>query len=87
MDNSEHRIIEDIISDMQHCAEKYLKSQKSIHEKMLEISVSEGLEFLEALKSQIDEIDDEELKKTYALNLLVPIQLLELIKSRKKQES
>ena len=54
---------------------------------MLEISVSEGLEFLEALKSQIDEIDDEELKKTYALNLLVPIQLLELIKSRKKQES
>jgi len=87
MDNANQRLVEDIIDDVQECAYKFLETEKDIHRKMLEVSVVEGIELLESIKDNFGEIENEDLLETYRLNLLVPVQLVELLKIRDNKET
>lgn len=86
MDSANQRLVEDIIDDVQECAHKYLETTKDIHKKMLEVSVNEGIELLESIRENFDTIENEEQLEIYRLNLLVPIQLVELLKLREENK-
>ena len=79
MDDTDRQVVEEIIDDVQVCAERYLASPKDIYKKMLEVSVEEALELLKSMQS---ELQGDEMAEAYRLNLFVPIQLVELIKLR-----
>lgn len=84
VDNDDRIIIEDIIFDIQESTEKYLDSQKALHEKMLVASVQEGIEILNTIK---DSFEDDDMKESYRMNLFVPLQLAKLIEIRKEKKN
>ena len=79
MDETDRRVVEEIIDDVQACAERYLTSPKEIYRKMLEVSVEEAIDLLKTMR---EELAEDPMAEAYRLNLFVPIQLAELIKIR-----
>ena len=75
--------LESSIYDAHFAANKFIESGKDIHKKLLEISVNEAIQTLEAVK---DEIKDDDMVGNYKIHLLVPLQLYELIKTRKTND-
>ena len=75
--------LESSIYDAHFAASKFIESGKDIHKKLLEISVNEAIQTLEAVK---DEIKDDDMVGNYKIHLLVPLQLYEVIKTRKENE-
>ena len=75
--------LESSIFDAHFAANKFIESGKDIHKKLLEISVNEAIQTLEAVK---DEIKDDDMVGNYKIHLLVPLQLYEVIKARKANE-
>ena len=78
--NSKRReSLEASIFDAHFAAEKFLETEKDIHKKLLVMSVHEALENLQTLK---EEIKKDDMVGNYKLHLLVPVQLVELLRSR-----
>ena len=71
--------LEASIFDAHFAAEKFLETEKDIHKKLLVMSVHEAIENLQSLK---DEIKKDDMVGNYKLHLLVPVQLVELLRSR-----
>ena len=84
LDKKERDVIEGNIFDAHFAANKYIETGKDIHKKLLEISVKEAIDTLQLLSSAIKE---DEMVGNYKIHLLVPLQLLELIKMRESDES
>lgn len=84
LDKKEREVIEGNIFDAHFAASKYIETGKDIHKKLLEISVKEALDTMQILSAAIKE---DEMVGNYKIHLLVPLQLLELIKQREGNES
>ena len=84
LDKKEREVIEGNIYDAHFAANKYIETGKDIHKKLLEISVKEAIDTLQLLSSAVKE---DEMVGNYKIHLLVPLQLLELIKMREVNES
>lgn len=84
LDKKEREILEGSIYDAHFAAAKFVESGKDIHKKLLEISVKDALENLEAVKEAVKE---DQMVGNYKIHLLVPLQLLELLKQREENES
>lgn len=78
----EREAIEDAIFDAHFAAQKYIEGGKDIHEKLLEVTVEDAFNLLSIMKSAIQKDD---MKHNYRLHLMVPLQLLHLIQSRKAE--
>ena len=83
LEKNERDALEGSIYDAHFAASKYIESGKDIHKKLLEISVNEAIETLEKLK---DSVKKDDMVGNYKIHLLVPMQLLELLKMRDKDE-
>lgn len=83
LDKKEREIIEGNIFDAHFAASKYIESGKDIHKKLLEISVKEAIDTMQLLSNAVKE---DEMVGNYKIHLLVPLQLLELIKMREGNE-
>lgn len=79
LNKKQRETLEASIFDAHFAAEKYLETDKDIHKKLLVMSVHEALENLQTLK---EEIKKDDLVGNYKLHLLVPVQLVELLRSR-----
>lgn len=79
LSKKDRETLEGSIFDAHFAAEKYLESGKDIHKKLLVMSVQEAIENLQILK---EEIKKDEMVGNYKLHLLVPIQIVELLRVR-----
>jgi len=84
LDKKEREVIEGNIFDAHFAASKYIETGKDIHKKLLEISVKEAIDTMQLLSAAVKEDD---MVGNYKIHLLVPLQLLELIKKREGNES
>jgi len=80
LDEAERMIFEDVIFECQYACEKYLTTGKEAHAKMLVSAVDQSMEMMEELQKQL--ADDTECDK-YKLHMLVPVQVVELLKMEK----
>ena len=69
----EREQLEDSIMDAHLAAEKFLETGKDVHRKLLEVSVTDALEYVELLASKLKE---DPRKDNYKLHLMVPLQLV-----------
>lgn len=69
----EREQLEDSIMDAHLAADKYLESGKEVHRKLLEVSVTDALEYIELLSAKLKE---DPKKDNYKLHLMVPLQLV-----------
>lgn len=69
----EREQIEDSIMDAHLAAEKFLDTGKEVHRKLLEVSVTDALEYVELLA---DKLKNDPRKENYKLHLMVPLQLV-----------
>ena len=72
-----NKIEEDAIEDATAAAERFLKSQKDLHRKLLEVTVDDALSALSLYK---DYLKDDPKKETYKIHMLVPVQVLQMLK-------
>lgn len=79
LDKDDREQIEESIFDAHYAAQKYIESGKSVHQKMLEVSVQDALDLLELLS---DKVKDDEMSDNYKLHLLIPLQLVKLLEMR-----
>lgn len=79
IEESERDSIEESLYDTHFAATKFLETGKDIHFKLLEVSVSEALDYFELLKR---ELEDDEFLDNYRLHLFVPLQLMKLMEMR-----
>ena len=84
LDKKERDVLEGTIFDAHFAANKYIETGKDIHKKLLEISVKEAIDTMQLLSNAVKE---DEMVGNYKIHLLVPLQLLELIKMREGNES
>lgn len=75
--------VEDAIFDAHFSAQKYLENERDLHEKLMEVSVSDALELISSLK---EEISNDPKLETYKLHLFVPLQLKKLVARRKESD-
>lgn len=83
LSKEERETLEGSIYDAHFAAAKFIESGKDIHKKLLEISVKDAIDNLEILK---EEIQKDDMVGNYKIHLLVPLQLLNLIQKREKDE-
>lgn len=83
LDKKERDVLEGTIFDAHFAANKYIETGKDIHKKLLEISVKEAIDTIQLLSNAVKE---DEMVGNYKIHLLVPLQLLELIKMREGNE-
>lgn len=83
LSKKEREGLEGSIYDAHFAANKFIESGKDIHKKLLEISVKEALDTLQAVS---ENIKDDDMVGNYKIHMLVPVQLLELIENRKEDE-
>ena len=79
----EREQFEDLLFEAHFAAQKYLESGKTLHQKVLEVSVSDALNMMERLS---EKIKDDEYSENYKLHLLVPLHLIKLLESRNEQK-
>jgi len=84
LDKKERDVLEGTIFDAHFAANKYIETGKDIHKKLLEISVKEAIDTMQLLSNAVKE---DEMVGNYKIHILVPLQLLELIKMREGNES
>lgn len=75
--------LEDMIMDLHFTADRYIKSEKEIHERVLQVNVEEAIELLKSLS---EDIEDDPKKYDYKLHLLIPFQIYELITNRQREQ-
>ena len=75
--------IEDAIEDATAAAERFLKTQKDLHKKLLEVTVDDALSALSLYK---EALKNDPKKETYKIHMLVPVQVLELLKEEDEAE-
>ena len=76
--------LEDAIEDATAAAERFLKSQKDLHRKLLEVTVDDALSALSLYK---DYLKDDPKKETYKIHMLVPVQVLQMLKENEPEET
>jgi hypothetical protein len=79
LEDEDRQGLEDAIEDATHAAERYLTSEKQIHKKLLEVTVDDALHALSLYK---DLLVDDPKKETYKIHLLVPVQIIEMLKEK-----
>lgn len=79
--DEDREVIEDSVMDASLAAERYLKSGKDLHRKLLEVTVEDALA---ALSMYAEALKDDPMKESYKLHLMVPVQILEMLKDEKK---
>lgn len=84
LDDAERLVFEDMIFECQYAAEKYLATGKEAHGKMLRSAVDQCYEMMEDIQKGL--ISDEEAQK-YKLHLLVPFQIVELMKMEQAEQN
>jgi len=84
LNDDDRTSLEDAIEDATAAAERFLKSQKDLHRKLLEVTVDDALS---ALSLYRDSLKDDPKKETYKIHMLVPVQILEMIKENESEET
>jgi hypothetical protein len=84
LSQADRNVIEDVIDEVQFCAQKYLDTGKDIHRKMFEVSLSEGIDYFTSIATRIDDDDAEQLLK-YRLHMFVPMQLSKLLELKDEE--
>ena len=75
----EQFFFEELISEAQYAASKYINEGRAIDKKVLDICLMEAKEFIDEHKYKIR---DAGLMKKYRMNLLVPLQIRKIIEER-----
>lgn len=79
--NEERIELEDSIFDAHFSAQKYVEDQRDLYHKLLEVSVTDAVEFIEMLG---DKVKNDEMAESYKLHLFVPLHLLTLLEERQE---
>lgn len=77
LNDEDREIIEDAVMDASLSAERYLKSGKDLHQKLLEVTVEDALA---ALSMYSEALKDDPKREAYKIHMLVPVQILEMLK-------
>lgn len=80
----DREVIEECLYAAHLAADQCLQKDRVMFEKLLDMSVSEALTFLQALK---EDLQDDAKLESYKLHLFVPMQINELIKIRKEKKN
>lgn len=75
--------LEELLFEAHFSTQKYLESGKSVHRKVLEMSVSDALSTFTKLSRKIK---DDEYSENYKLHLFVPLHLVKLLEERDDKE-
>lgn len=75
--DEDRTVLEDAIMDAHLAADKFIQTGKEVHATLLEVNVNDALEYLEMMK---ENLTDDYKKENYKLHMLVPLQLLNMIK-------
>lgn len=82
---SEERIlIEDSIMDAHMAADKLLSSGKEVHHKMLNLTVTDAIDYIQKYK---DKLKEDPKVENYKLHMLVPLQLHLMLQEKKNEET
>jgi len=81
INDEDREVLEDSIMDASLSAERYLKSGKELHRKLLEVTVEDAIA---ALSMYSEALKDDPMKESYKLHMLVPVQILEMLKDEEK---
>ena len=84
IEDEDRQSLEDAIEDASVSAERYLTSEKDLHKKLLEVTVDDALQALSMYK---DLLRDDPKKETYKIHLLVPVQIVEMLKEHESRKS
>ena len=84
IEDEDRQSLEDAIEDASVAAERYLTSEKDLHKKLLEVTVDDALQALSTYK---DLLGDDPKKETYKIHLLVPVQIVEMLKEHESRKS
>lgn len=76
INDEDREVLEDSIMDASLSAERYLKSGKELHRKLLEVTVEDALA---ALSMYSKALENDPMKESYKLHMLVPVQIIEMI--------
>tara|TARA_R110000772_G_scaffold148811_3_gene259427 strand:- start:7263 stop:7541 length:279 start_codon:yes stop_codon:yes gene_type:complete len=76
----ERMSLEDSIMDAHMAADKFLTSGREVHVRLLELSVSDALEYIQKYKNKLT---DDPKSENYKLHMMIPLQLHLMIEDEK----
>lgn len=84
LSTEERIVLEDSIMDAHMAADKLLTSGKEVHHKMLNLTVTDAIEYINKYK---DKLVEDPKAENYKLHMLVPLQLHLMLQEEKNEEA